>query len=186
MTVDIKIDPTRATDYETIFILRPDIDAEASEKVIARALGAIEGTYGKLTKIESWGRRRLAYPIARQRKGVYVYLRYLGFRGTVAELERNLRMLDPVIRHMTVQLAKDINIQVIEVDPDEVKVRRIEVSDQDDDREESYEASLGLADDHGERFKDRDRAADADNTDGADGDEDSSAEDTEAAPSGEA
>lgn len=139
-------DTKRASDYETVFILRPDIDAETSEKVIARAVTALESTSGKLTKVESWGRRRLAYPIARQRKGFYVYIRYLGFKGTVAEVERNLRMLDPVMRYMTVLNAKDIDLASIAVDPEEIKVRRIEVAAEDDDREESFAESLGLSD----------------------------------------
>ncbi|MFO0630886.1 MAG: 30S ribosomal protein S6 [Polyangiales bacterium] len=131
----------------TVFIVRPDIDADASEKIISRAVSAIEQTGGKLTRVESWGRRRLAYPIAKQRKGFYVYVRYLGQIGTVAELERNLRMMDTVIRHMSVQLAKDIDFAAVTVDPEEIKVRRIEVSSEDDDQEESFEASLGLSDD---------------------------------------
>ena len=146
MTVDVQKSVKRASDYETVFIVRPDIDADASEKIISRAVSAIEQTGGKLTRVESWGRRRLAYPIAKQRKGFYVYLRYLGQLGTVAEVERNLRMMDAVIRHMSVLLAKDLDAEAIAVDPEEIKVRRIEVTDADDDADESFEASLGLAD----------------------------------------
>lgn len=146
MTVDVRSDVKRASDYETVFIVRPDIDADTSEKIISRAVSAIEQTGGKLTRVESWGRRRLAYPIAKQRKGFYVYVRYLGQVGTVSELERNLRMMDTVIRHMSVQLAKDIDFAAVTVDPEEIKVRRIEVSAEDDDQDESFEASLGLSD----------------------------------------
>jgi small subunit ribosomal protein S6 len=147
MTTEVQINPKRATDYETVFILRPDIDAEGSEKAISRVIAAIEGTSGRLTKVESWGRRKLAYPVAKQRKGVYVYVRYMGFRGTVAEVERNLRMLDSVIRYQTVLNARDIDLSQVVVDPEEVKVRRIELSAVDDERDESFEHSLGLADD---------------------------------------
>lgn len=146
MTVDVQRDVKRASDYETVFIVRPDIDADSSEKVISRAVASIEQTGGTLTRVESWGRRRLAYPIAKQRKGFYVYLRYLGQVGTVAELERNLRMMDNVIRHMSVLLAKDVDASTVSVDPEEVKVRRIEVTDADDEADETFEASLGLAD----------------------------------------
>ena len=62
-------------------------------------------------------------------------------------LERNLRMLDTVIRHMTVLLGKDIDAAAVTVDPEEIKVRRIELSSEDDERDESFEAQLGLADD---------------------------------------
>ncbi len=147
MTINFQPTPKRATDYETVFILRPDIDAETSEKVISRAVAAIEGAGGKLTRVESWGKRRLAFPLGKQRKGFYVYLRFLGLKGTVYELERNLRMLDTVLRHLTVALAKDVDMTEVVVDPEEIKVRRIEVSAEEDDREDSFEASLGLSDD---------------------------------------
>ncbi|MBI5514628.1 MAG: 30S ribosomal protein S6 [Deltaproteobacteria bacterium] len=148
MAIDSTIDPKRATDYETVFILRGDIDSETSERVISRAVGAVESTGGRLTKVESWGKRRLAYPIAKQRRGFYVLVRYLGYQGTVSEVERNLRMLDPVVRHMTVALAKGLDPATITVDPEEIKVRRIEISPDDDDKEESVEALLGLSEDN--------------------------------------
>jgi small subunit ribosomal protein S6 len=147
MTTDVHIDKSRAIDYETIFILRADIDSDASEKAISRAVSAIEQGGGKLLKLESWGKRRLAFPIGKQRKGFYVYTRYLGYRGLVSELERNLRMLDTVLRHMTVQLRRDVDPASISVDPEEIKVRRIEITEGEEDREDSVEASLGLADD---------------------------------------
>jgi small subunit ribosomal protein S6 len=147
MTTDVRIDRSRATDYETIFILRADIDSDASERAISRVVTAIEQGGGKLLKLESWGKRRLAYPIDKQRKGFYVYVRYLGYRGLVAELERNLRMLDTVMRYMTTQIRKNVDPGTIAVDPEEIKVRRIEITETgEEEREESVEASLGLAD----------------------------------------
>jgi len=147
MTTDVRIDRTRATDYETIFILRADIDSDGSERVISRVAKAIEEGGGKLIKLESWGKRRLAFPIGKQRKGFYVYARYLGYRGLVSEIERNLRMLDTVLRHMTVLLARDVDPASITVDPEEVKLARIEITDAEEDREETIEQTLGLSDD---------------------------------------
>ena len=147
MTIEANIDRSRATDYETIFILRADIDSDASEKAIARVLTAIEQGGGKLLKVESWGKRRLAYAIGKQRKGFYVYVRYLGYRGVVAEVERNLRMLDTVLRYLTVALAKNVDPKSIAVDADDVKVRRIEIVEGEEDKEDNIESSLGLSDD---------------------------------------
>ncbi len=146
MTTDVRIDRNRATDYETIFILRADIDSDASERAISRVVNAIEQGGGKLLKLESWGKRRLAFPIGKQRKGFYVYARYLGYRGMVTEIERNLRMLDTVLRHMTVLLARDVDPASMTVDPEEVKLARLEITEGEEDREESIESSLGLAD----------------------------------------
>jgi len=147
MSTELRIDKTKAIDYETIFILRADIDSDASERAISRAVAAIEQNGGKLLKLESWGKRRLAFPIKKQRKGFYVYTRYLGYRGLVTELERNLRMLDTVLRYLTIQIRIDVDPASISVDPEEIKVRRIEIADApEEDREDSVEASLGLAD----------------------------------------
>jgi len=159
MTTDVRIDKTRATDYETIFILRADIDSDASEKAISRAVTAIENGGGRLLKVESWGKRRLAFPIGKQRKGFYVYMRYLGYRGVVAEIERNMRMLDTVLRHMTVRLRVDVDPGSVTIDPEETKVRRIEITEGEEDREDSVEASLGLADDQRPERRDRREAA---------------------------
>jgi small subunit ribosomal protein S6 len=54
--------------------------------------------------VESWGRRRLSYAVAGQLDGVYVYLKYIGLGNVVDELERNFRMLDDVIKYITVKV----------------------------------------------------------------------------------
>jgi ribosomal protein S6 len=58
---------------------------------------------GKILKVDNWGKRRLAYEVAKERKGIYLYWLYLAQPGVVEETERNLRMLDSVIRYLTVQ-----------------------------------------------------------------------------------
>src|SRR5271169_1426338 len=98
----------QAKEYETIYIMRSDVDGEAAERVQARVADAIAREQGKVVKVEGWGRRRLAYPIRKQRKGVYVYLKYAGGGGLVAEVERNLKLQDAVIKFMTVQTAADV------------------------------------------------------------------------------
>src|SRR5690606_10104883 len=72
--------------------------------------------------------------------------RYLGYQGVVSELERNLRMLDTVLRHLTIQVRKGVDPASVTVDPEEIKVRRIEINEAEEDREDSVEASLGLSD----------------------------------------
>ena len=77
--------PNRAREYETIYILKPDIDADGAEKIGSRLAEVVGREVGRLTKVESWGRRRLAYDIGKQRRGVYIYLKYLGGGKVVAE-----------------------------------------------------------------------------------------------------
>jgi len=99
----------RAREYETIFIINPDVAGDIIDDVAGRLTGVVERLEGKLLKAENWGRRRLAYPIRKHARGVYIYLRYLGYSDLVHELERNLRMIEPVIKYLTVKVDEDVN-----------------------------------------------------------------------------
>jgi small subunit ribosomal protein S6 len=136
--------PGKAREYETIYILRPDIDAEAAEKVGTRVAEAVDREKGRLTKVELWGRRRLAYDIAKHRRGVYIYLKYLGTGATVSEIERNLRLSDGVIKYQTVLVGNDVEMGTVEVAQEDVKFERLELPPLEDEREDSREKQLGL------------------------------------------
>lgn len=102
--------PNTSREYETIYILRPNTPNEGVAEVNTRIKGIIENMGGKVIKVDNWGKRRLAYEVAKERKGIYLYWLYLAQPGVVEETERNLRMLDNVIRYLTVQV--DTNIDV--------------------------------------------------------------------------
>src|SRR6478672_9323776 len=91
-------------EYETIYVLRSDVDADTADKVQGRVAEVVGRDNGKLVKVESWGRRKLAYPVRKHKKGVYVYVKYVGRGGLVQELERNLKLQDSVIKFQTVRL----------------------------------------------------------------------------------
>lgn len=134
-----------AKEYETIYVLRSDVDTEAAERVQARVADALEREHGMLVKVEAWGRRRLAYPVGKQRKGVYVYLKYAGGGGLVQEIERNLKLQDAVIKFMTVQTADDVDIAALQIDPEETKLGKLELAPEEEEKE-SREKQLGLID----------------------------------------
>lgn len=136
----------KAKEFETIYILRPDVDADAAEKVQTRLTDVLQRETATLLKLEAWGRRKLAYPVAKHRKGVYMYMKYVGKGGLVAELERNLRLSDSVLKFQTVKTADDVDAAALTVDPEEVKYERLELS-ADEDGDESRERMLGLVDD---------------------------------------
>lgn len=102
--------PDTAREYETIYILRPNTPNEGVAEVNTRIKGVIEGMGGKIIKIDNWGKRRLAYEVAKERKGIYLYWLYLAQPGVVEETERNLRMLDSVIRYLTVKVDEDVDV----------------------------------------------------------------------------
>jgi small subunit ribosomal protein S6 len=133
----------RAREYETIYVLRQDVDPDGADKVAGRVAEVVARENGKLVKVETWGRRKLAYVVAKQRRGVYYYLKYLGGGAVVSELERNLRMLDTVVKFQTVLLRDDVEVETVAVDPEEVKFTRIEVMPEEE-KEESRERALGL------------------------------------------
>ena len=136
--------PGRAREYETIYILRPDIDADSADKIGTRLAEVVGRESGRLTKVESWGRRRLAYDIGKQRRGVYMYLKYLGGGKTVSELERNLRLSDGVIKYQTVLVRSDVEAAGLAVADEDVKFERLELPPVEEDRDESRERQLGL------------------------------------------
>lgn len=96
-------------EYETVTILRPDTGKPQIKALIERVQGVVEKQSGNLIKIDSWGMRVLAYPVAHQRKGIYLYWRYLGGSDMVAEVERNLRLSDRVMRFYSVRVDDDVD-----------------------------------------------------------------------------
>ena len=136
--------PNRAREYETIYILKPDIDADNAERIGTRVADVVSREAGRLTKVESWGRRRLAYDIGKQRRGVYMYLKYLGGGKVVSEIERNLRLADGVLKYQTVLLRSDVVVEGLTVADEDVKWERLELPPIEEERDESRERQLGL------------------------------------------
>lgn len=136
--------PGRAKEYETIYILRPDIDADSADKLGARLADVVTRENGRLTKVESWGRRRLAYDVKKNRRGVYILLKYLGGGRVVSEIERNLRLSDSVLKYQTVLVRGDVPAETVTVAEEDVKFERLELPPVEEDRDDSRERQLGL------------------------------------------
>lgn len=169
--------PNRASEYETIYILRPDVDADTAERVGTRLAEAVTREKGRLTKVEAWGRRRLAYDIAKHRRGVYVYLKYLGSGRVVNEVERNLRLADDVLKYQTVLVRRDVELDSVQVGDDDVKFERLELPPIEEERDESRERQLGLIDP--ERRAERAEARGAEEGEGEAGADEGADEDEE-------
>jgi len=102
-------EPGTAREYETIYILRADTVNDGVSQVNGRVRGILEQMGGKVLKLDNWGKRRLAYEVRKQLKGIYLYWHYLATPGVVEEVERNLRMLDNVLRYYTVKVDANID-----------------------------------------------------------------------------
>jgi small subunit ribosomal protein S6 len=90
--------------YETIFIAHPDLVEEEVKALIDKMKGIIENLNGQLIKVEEWGRRKLAYKLKKLTRGYYVLIRFLGNGEVLAEIERNLRLSDGVLKYQSVKL----------------------------------------------------------------------------------
>lgn len=103
--------PKTVREYETVYILRADVLDEDRKKVTDRMTSIVECLDGTILLQEEWGKRKLAYKIMKNAYGIYFYMRYLGYNDMVAEIERNLRILEPVIKYMTVKLGDDVDAE---------------------------------------------------------------------------
>jgi small subunit ribosomal protein S6 len=133
-----------AREYETIYILRADVDAAKAEQIVERLKEVVSRLDGTLTKLDNWGKRKLAYPIEKSTRGIFVYLRYVGFNDLVAELERNLRLLDEVVRFQTVLLAENLDPASVTVDPKDLEYLHVEEVEEVEDAEAERARSLGM------------------------------------------
>jgi small subunit ribosomal protein S6 len=98
--------------YDLIFIVRPDTPETEIDKVIATLDHAATEKGAKIEKTEKWGRRRMAYRVQRLREGYYVYMTVHSSNGEVVkELERRLKVSDPVIKYLTVRLDEELKRQ---------------------------------------------------------------------------
>jgi len=86
--------------YELICIVQPDLDETAFKGALERVQGWVTEAGGSVDKVDVWGRRRLSYPIHKQRDGQYVLLNITLDPKSTSDLERNIRYFETVLRHM--------------------------------------------------------------------------------------
>ncbi len=97
--------------YETIFIISPELNEEETEAVVEKFATILEDQGAFINKIDKWGRRRLAYRVKKFHKGFYVLLDYGAPIEAVAEMERNFKIDERVIRYLTVLKDKQFDLE---------------------------------------------------------------------------
>jgi len=93
--------------YELMFIVRPDMTEEDQDKLISTLESAVTSTGGQVKNVERMGKRRLAYKVRKFHDGVYILLTVEGSGGLIHELERRLRVSEPVIKFLTVRIDEE-------------------------------------------------------------------------------
>ena len=90
--------------YEHVFLARQDASTQQVEELTAQMTGIVEGLGGKITKTENWGVRSLTYRMNKNRKAHFMMLNIDGPAAVVAEIERQERINEDIIRYLTVRV----------------------------------------------------------------------------------
>ncbi len=131
-----------AREYETIYILRPNVTTEGAAKVAQRVKDVVDKTGGKFVKVDTWGKRKLAYPIAKHSRGTFIFMHLAGYNDMVAELERNLRLLDEVIRYQTIRVGDPMELATVSADPEEIEFAEIEGGEEEEELTRAQQLGL--------------------------------------------
>jgi small subunit ribosomal protein S6 len=98
--------------YDLIFICRPDTPEPDIDKVISTLEHTAIEKGARIEKTDKWGRKRMAYRVSRLREGFYVYMDLRSSHGEVVkELERRLKVADPVIKYLTIRVDEELKRQ---------------------------------------------------------------------------
>src|SRR5512146_1662565 len=103
--------------YETMYILRPDLNDEVVDGTIGKYQTMLKDQGASILETQHRGKRRLAYEIDRHREGIYIQMNYTGPGGAIAPLERAMRLSDEVIRFLTVKQESDEPLPAVAEEP---------------------------------------------------------------------
>ncbi len=114
-----------AREYETIYLLKAETPDDQVEEIKERLRAVVTRETGKVIRFTNQGKRKTAFPIGKNPKALYMHCLYVGAPGLVAEFERNLKMIDSVVKFQSVKLAVDVDFEARQVEAD-VKVQPVE------------------------------------------------------------
>ncbi len=96
--------PERVRTYEMVFLAHPDLDEAAVQSLTRNIQERVQKLGGKVTQVDFWGKRQLAYPIRKRREAYYVLLHMMMPAKAMAELEYYLRYQEPIVRYLITRL----------------------------------------------------------------------------------
>ncbi|MBR0410720.1 MAG: 30S ribosomal protein S6 [Eubacterium sp.] len=89
--------------YELAVVVNAKIDDDARADAIEKVKALIERFDGVITNVDEWGKKRLAYEIQKMREGYYYFIQFDAKTDAPAEIERRMRIMEPVIRYLCVK-----------------------------------------------------------------------------------
>ena len=96
--------------YELVYILPPESTDDQVAEVHTQIEGVVARLSGRIDKTDNWGRRRLAYQVGHHNEGVYVLQVISGTGELMKELDRRLKVMDQVVRHMIVRVDEETKV----------------------------------------------------------------------------
>ena len=136
--------------YETTFITRGELSEEGLKALKDRLASVVTQYDGSLVLSEDLGRKTLAYPIQKETRGQYTYMVYSGKGDVVAEMERNLRLHENVLRFLTVNLQKEFSQEAFLTRRAEIQAAAKRREEERDARREERRAARQVEDDYGD------------------------------------
>ncbi len=97
--------------YETIYILKPTLEADAIKANVEKFNGLIESEGGKVSETQEWGMKKLAYPIQKIEQGYYVLTNFEANPEFISELERVYKITDDVMKFITVKKEEEKEVK---------------------------------------------------------------------------
>lgn len=86
--------------YEVMYIIKPETEEEKVTAIVERFKALVEEKGAEVTKLDKWGKRRLAYEINKIKEGIYILMQFKAEAAAAAELDRLMKINDDIIRHM--------------------------------------------------------------------------------------
>ena len=112
--------------YETVFISDPDLQDQTRTDLFDKTRNIITKENGIVIDFDDWGNKKLAYEIKKKSRGHYVCVTYGGTGELVAELERNFRLTDDVLKFMTIVLSEDLTAEQLEKEAQQAQEEKSE------------------------------------------------------------
>jgi len=97
--------------YETVFLISPNLEEEETTKIITQISGVISKKRGKLIQEDRWGKKKLAYPIKKFEEAFYVFFHYEGDSDIPFELEKRFKQTEAILRFLTVKKEARENVR---------------------------------------------------------------------------
>ncbi|MBW2209025.1 MAG: 30S ribosomal protein S6 [Deltaproteobacteria bacterium] len=128
--------------YETIYITNPNLSEEVNKEVIEKFSSLPQKHNGVVVKIEEWGSKRLAYQIKKNDYGFYVVMDYCGGSEITAEIERELKLDDRVLKYQTVKLEDSVDPEALLQKEQEAQAKQAPRETREDKSPEASETKV--------------------------------------------